>query len=330
MRMKGAILICVLALGGVLTIDISASYGTEVLRVGHIVSRESSVGKGVERFAELVESKTMGKLVIKVFPRSQLGGPKVLLDLVIKGGLALAVVPTRVLTTRIEKAMVLELPFLFLSYNEADKFLEGNVGKAILRLLSEAGVLGLCYFEHGLVGIASRVRAIYKVEDYRGLRIRIGSPQFVSDSVELLGASPITLPVEDVYFALQRGVADATLTTVTDFSHFKYNEILSYLSLTNHFYVSQILIVNRQRYDQLPLELRESLSQAASEASKYQRKLSRTGEEKILNHMEESGVKIVRGPDRLSMRKAVSPIYEEAKRLLDCSQCKKFPWCCIW
>jgi tripartite ATP-independent transporter DctP family solute receptor len=330
MQAKRFILAWVIMFGFCLGIENGSSYGAEILKVGHLVPPESSIGKGVEHFARLVETKSGGKWIAKVYPKGQLGGAAQLLDQVVQGTLDLAVVPNPLLASRVEKVAVLELPFLFFSYEEADEFLEGKVGRGILRVLSNIGVSGLCYFEEGFMGIASRARAVRRVEDYRGLKIRIASPQFVSESIKLLGASPIRIPIAEVTSTLRMGAADATLTTVTTFSLFKFNEILPYLSLTNQFYVSQIMIVNSRRFEQIGLEVGRILSQAATEASTSQRESSRAYEQNTLRNMEETGVKVVKDPDRASMREAVSRIYEELRSRFDCSECKKFPWCCVW
>ena len=72
------------------------------------------------------------------------------------------------------------------------------------------------------------------------------------------------------------------------------------------------------------------VSEAAAEASRYERELSRSNEDGILKDMEGRGVRVVRNPDRESMRKTMEPIYENAKKVLECEDCRIFPWCCLW
>ncbi len=330
MRRRIISFIYILVLGISLGINAYPSWGMDILNLGHVFPPESSVGKGAERFADLVKTKSDGKVIIKVFPSGTLGSISQLMKMVKEGSINLSIIPTRLLATLDARVGVLELPFLFFSYNEADEFLEGKVGKSILRILSGEGVRGLCYFELGFLSIASKVRPINKVEDYKGLQIRIGSSDMVESSIRLLGAQPIRLPMAEVYVALQRGLADATLTTVSSYRFFKYYEILPFLSLTNHFYASHILIMNRTKLDRLPQKFQEILYVAAMESSKDQRDLSRQAEEKILKNMEDKGVKVVRAPDKKSMKKFVQPIYKKTKERLGCKDCKTFPWCCLW
>jgi len=252
------------------------------------------------------------------------------MEMVQGGSIDLAIIPTGLLATLDARVGVLDLPFLFFSYNEADEFLEGKVGKSILRILSGKGVLGLCYFELGFVDIASKMRPISKVEDYKGLLIRIGSSDMLESSIRLLGAQPIRLSMAEVYVALQRGLADATLTTVSGYSFFKYYEILPFLSLTNHFYDSYILIMNRMKIVRLSQKFQEIFHIAALESSKYQRDLSRKAEKTILKNIEDKGVEVVSAPDKKSMKNSVQPIYEKTKERLGCKDCKTFPWCCLW
>lgn len=330
MRRRIISFIYILVLGISLGINAYPSWAMEILNLGHEFPPESSVGKGAERFADLVKTKSDGEVIIKVFPSGTQGSISQLMEMVQGGFIDLAIIPIWLLATLDARVGVLELPFLFFSYNEADQFLEGKVGKSILRILSGKRVRGLCYFELGFLGIASKERPINKVEDYKGLRIRIGSLETVESSIRLLGAQPVRLPIGEVYVALQRGLADATLTTVSDYSFFKYYEILPFLSLTNHFYASHILIMNRTKLDRLPQKFQEILYAAAMESSKDQRDLSRQAEEKILKKIEGKGVEVVTAPDKKSMKNSVQPIYEKTKERLGCKDCKTFPWCCLW
>ena len=330
MRRRIISFIYILVLGISLGINAYPTWAMDILNLGHAFPPESSVGRGAEHFAELVRTKSNGKVIIKVFPSGKLGSTSQLMEMVKNGSIDQSIIPTGLLATLDARVEVLELPFLFFSYNEADEFLEGKVGKSILRILSGKGVLGLCYFELGFLGIASKERPINKVEDYKGLLIRIGSSNMVESSIKLLGAQPIRLPMSEVYPALQRGLADATLTTVSSYRFFKYYEILPFLSLTNHFYVSYILIMNKAKLDHLTQKFKKILYEAAMESSKYQRDLSRQAEEEILKNMEDKGVKVVRAPDKKSMKKSVQPIYKNKKESLGCKDCKMFPWCCLW
>lgn len=294
-----------LAFGIFLAMHASPSPEGEVPRLGHVFAPELPVWQGAERFAKLVRQLERG-----------------VIDLVIT--------PSGYLCSRVERTTVLEVPFLFASYAEADRFLEGKVGKAILRLLSETALGGLGYFETGFVGIAGRTRAVKTAEDYRGLRIRIGTPPMIERSVALLGAQSVKLPPAGVYKAVQQGFADATLTTALGYSRFKYNGILPFLSMTHHVYASQILIVNESKLDRLAPDFQQIITDAALEASGYERALSRGTEDRVLRDMEERGVEVVRPHDIASMREAVEPVYEKTKTRLQCQDCKIFPWCCLW
>ena len=329
MGIKYGLFIRILLFSILFSMHSSNSWGTVVLKLGHADPPFLPVSKGAERFARNVESMSGGKMKVEVFPSGTLGSLLSLIPQVENGVIDFAIVPTRAIVPRVNKAIILELPFLFSSYEEVDRFLEGKVGTSILGLLSKTRLQGLSYFELGFVGIASRKQAIRKVEDYKGLKIRIGTPEMIEKSVALLGASTIKLPLAEVYTALERGVADAALTTTLTYDYFKYNEILPFLSLTNHLYASYVLIMNQKRLASLSPELNAIISEAAMDASRYERELSRKNENSILEDMEKKGVTVVRDPDRESMRKSVDPVYEETRKRLDCEDCKIFPWCCL-
>jgi len=299
--------------------------------LGHEKDPVSPISKGIANFSNLITGKSKDKYNVEAYGMSKLGKGRELLELVKIGMLDLAVIRASILVDAIAEIGVLNLPFLFNSHEEADEFIEGEAGKSILELLSNLDVKGLSYYEDGYVGIASNTKPIRDVLDYKGLKVRINSPQIVSSSLELLGAIPISLRYSEVSMAAQTGVIDATLLGVQNFSRFRYHEAFKHYSLTNQFYVSQILIINKKRFDDMSKGLRQIFTRSALESSYYQKHLSRKMERELLRSMEKKGVEIVRNPNKVAMKKAVSKIYDSLRELwrrINCSKCPLPPWCC--
>lgn len=176
------------------------------LKLGHVAIEDSPIDKGIANFSDLVKSKSKGRCTVKTFGAGVLGGSKQLIESVQLGVLELAVVPTYSLQNLFEPIKVLRLPFLFQSYHEADIFFDGEAGRSILNQLSNKGILGLAYYERGMVGIATNGKPVRAVNDYKGLKIRISSRQFEAESIKILGGNPIPLSFSEVYVALQQGL----------------------------------------------------------------------------------------------------------------------------
>ena len=305
---------------------------TLILKLGNTNSPELPISKGVYQFSELAKKESQGQCIIEIIPQRTLGPVEDVFEMVKKGILDLALLPTPLLSRYVRQTGILELPFAFRTYKDADRFIEGDGGKSVLKLFLDIGLIGLSYYEHGMVGIATRKIPVKKVGDYRGLGILVNSREIVFSSIRQLGATPIRLPSAEVYVALERGLGDSSLITPLFFDLRGYEKVTRYFSLTNHFYSAQILIINKQKFDSLPKNLQQIITRVGVDTARYQRELSREIEKNILDKMESKSVGIVRNPDVIGMQEAMKPIYAENKSLwaglLDCAKCPFPPWCC--
>jgi tripartite ATP-independent transporter DctP family solute receptor len=283
-------------------------------------------------FATIVTGKSEGRYTIETYPGGQMGVDS---DLVrnVKGGygIDLAVVPTYLLESEIPALKIFKLPFLFNSYDEADNFVEDKAGNSLLEMLSNIGIVGLAFFEDGMVGISNRSRPIIQVNDYSRLKVRVPSIPIIIDSISSLGAFPTPLAFQEVYTALRQRVVDSTLATTRVFYLMKYREVQKYFSLTNQFYETQVLIMNKKKFEAISDLSKEMFQSSALEASYYQKHISRKQERDMLRLLREAGVQIISDPKKGSMRERVSEIYNKMRefwKLIDCKNCPLPPWCC--
>lgn len=107
-------------------------------------------------------------------------------------------------------------------------------------------------------------KPIQSLSDLKGLKVRVfGAAQ--TDFVRALGGEPVSLPVAEVYTALERGAVDAAITgTIAGFS-------LKWYEVTKHMVDLQIgpvmiaLIVSKRTWDKLPPDLRKALEDVGTE-----------------------------------------------------------------
>lgn len=206
------------------------------LKLGHVSDAEWPIGLGITEFAKMVETESRGSCAIKVFPEGKLGSAVDLLKMVKVGNLDLALIPASVLASYAKEIGVLGMPFVFRTYEDADRFIEGSAGDAVLRALSEIGIIGLSYYELGMIDIATNAKPIRNVQDYKGLKVLINSSEIVLSSIRLLGATPSITSPRESYHALQRGMGDSILTSVLFYDLRHYKDVAPNLSITHQFY----------------------------------------------------------------------------------------------
>jgi TRAP-type C4-dicarboxylate transport system substrate-binding protein len=96
------------------------------LKLGHDNSVRLPIAEGVVEFAKLIKKNSRGRYSINIFPEGQLGSQVDLLKSVQMGSLDFALVTPSVLAREIKEIRFLEMPFIFPTYEDADKFIKSN------------------------------------------------------------------------------------------------------------------------------------------------------------------------------------------------------------
>lgn len=100
-----------------------------VLRASHSCAISHPYQLGLEKFAELVDEKTNGAVQIDIFHSAQLGDERANIEDLQMGTLDIAVSSTGPLGNFVSDYLILDLPFLFTSYEHAHAVLDGEIGQ---------------------------------------------------------------------------------------------------------------------------------------------------------------------------------------------------------
>lgn len=179
-----------------------------VLKLGHFGPGPDPFSKSVEAFAARVEALSGGDLKIQIFPAGQLGNEKQQIS-ALQGGLQeMLVTSSTNLSNMKPELALLDLPFVFSSYAEADAVTMGPVGAKMLDGLEGNGMIGMALWENGFRALSNSQRNVETPEDMQGLKIRvIGAPVFI-DTFTALGTNPVPMPFPELYSAMETGTVD--------------------------------------------------------------------------------------------------------------------------
>ena len=144
---------------------------------------------GAEKWAELINKKSGGKMTLKVFP-STLGGDVQVLSSVQGGTIDFASMNSGSCRESRRNSRSSTFPFMFDSGPEADKVLDGSFGKKLADLLPAKGLYNLVYLELGFRQITNSKRPITKASDIEGLKLRVIQSPIYVDTFSALGANP--------------------------------------------------------------------------------------------------------------------------------------------
>ncbi|MEX2644073.1 MAG: TRAP transporter substrate-binding protein [Acetobacterales bacterium] len=286
-----------------------ASAATE-LRFGHAQPPGDTVHKAAEHFKQQVEKGSNGEIVVNVFPAGQLGSNKAMVEGIRLGTLDITANGNPFWTGFNPVQNVLDLPYLFESYEHAYRVLDGDVGRNILKGLESKGVKGIAFWEIGFRNVTNNVRPIEKPEDLKGIKVRTTPNKAHVKAFQLLGANPVTMSFTDVYMALQTGTVDAQENPVGLIYSNRFNEVQKHLSLTRHAYTPYVFAMNLAKFNALSPEHQKLVLDAGISAAERQRQANRDLEEGQLAELKKSGMQVIEDVDPAPFRKIV---YEPVK-----------------
>jgi tripartite ATP-independent transporter DctP family solute receptor len=288
-------------------------------KFGYGASDSHPQGMAAKRFAELVKTKTDGRVTVNTYGSGKLGSDPQMQSSVQGGTLEMMTGPTSNLVGSIKEFGIFDLPFIFSSYKEADAVLDGVVGKALLNKLDSLNLVGLSYQENGFRHITNSKRPIKKLEDIQGLKIRvIQNPVFI-DTFKALGANPVPMPFTDLYNALESKAVDAQENPPGLIEASKFYEVQKYATLTGHIYSPFIVIASKKWFSTLSDADKKAVKDAATEAAVYQRKMSRDMAENIAGKVLPGfgmQVNTLSAEEQGRLREAVKPVVAKYSQTL--------------
>ncbi|ABD88776.1 TRAP transporter substrate-binding protein [Rhodopseudomonas palustris] len=290
----------------------AAAQSPIVIKFSHVVAPNTPKGLAAEKFKELAEKYTAGKVKVEVYPNSQLYKDKEELEALQLGAVQmLAPSNSKFGPIGVREFEVFDLPYILSDLPTLRKVTDGPLGTKLLKLLDGKGMTGLAYWDNGFK-IMSANKKLVAPADYKGLKFRIQSSKVLDAQFRALGAIPQVMAFSEVYQALQTGVVDGQENTPSNMYTQKMHEVQKFTTLTNHGYLGYVVIVNKKFWDDLPANLRTELDKAMKEASAYGNSLSAKENEDALAEMQKSGktelVKLTPEQDA-AMRKAMESVY---------------------
>jgi C4-dicarboxylate-binding protein DctP len=285
-----------------------------VIKFSHVVAPDTPKGKGAEKFKELAEQYTGGKVRIEVYPNSQLYKDKEELEALQLGAVQmLAPSSAKFGPIGVREFEVFDLPYILPDKVALRKVTDGPVGRRLLNLLGPKGMVGLAYWDNGFK-VMSANRPLRMPEDFKGLKMRVQSSKVLEAQMRGLGAIPQVMAFSEVYQALQTGVVDGSENTPSNMYTQKHNEVQKFITLSDHGYIGYTLIANKKFWEGLPPDIRGELERAVADATRYANDISQAENDDALEKIRKAGTStfITLTPDqKAAWRKAVLPVYDE-------------------
>jgi C4-dicarboxylate-binding protein DctP len=285
-----------------------------IIKFSHVVAPRTPKGQAAERFKELAEKLTRGRVKVEVYPNSQLYKDKEELEALQLGAVQmLAPSLAKFGPLGVKEFEAFDLPYIFPTKAALYAVTEGPIGKGLLKKLEQKGITGLAYWDNGFK-VMSANRPLHAPADFRGLRMRIQGSKVLDAQMRALGAYPQPLAFSDAYPALQSGLVDGTENPPSNMYTQKMHEVQKHLTVSNHGYLGYAVIVNRKFWDGLPSDVRGQLEQAMREATTFEKQIAQRDNDDALAAIRKTGkttIYTLTPQEQAQWRRALLPVQQQ-------------------
>ncbi|SDY11158.1 C4-dicarboxylate-binding protein DctP [Modestobacter sp. DSM 44400] len=297
---------------------------TFTIKFSHVVAPKTPKGQAAEKFKELVEEKSDGKITVDVFPNSELYGDKDELQALQSNSVQVLAPASAKFTTLAPALQVLDLPFLFDSVDDIPKVVSPDTpaGKAIFenQALADNNIKVLGLWDNGLKQLSSNTE-MRTPADLQGLSFRIQPSDVLAAQFSAWGANSTPLAFSEVFNALQQGVIDGQENPYSNIESQNMHTVQTNITESNHGYIGYVLVINNDFLNSLPDDLQQVVQDSADEASDYNRKIAAQLNQDAKKTIEDAGTtQILKLTDqeRQAFKDAVVPaVWDQYRDVID-------------
>ena len=228
--------------------------------------------QGAERFAQLVQERTGGRVVIQVHSDAEYGTEQEIWEQLAMGGVDFARLSLAIAADDLPKLNVLQLPYLYRDAAHMWRVLDGALGEDFLQEFTRRELVGLSWYDAGARSFYAK-QPIRSLNDLAGTTVRVQDSQIVLDMMKLLGSQPVTFAYSDVYSAFQTGKIDAAENNWPAYYRMDHYKVAPYYTVDEHSRVPEVQLASGRTWAQLPEEYQSILRQCARESTQYERQL---------------------------------------------------------
>ena len=287
-----------------------------ILRLANPMATGDNVTVGLDKFKELVEKKSEGAIEIQHYPNAVLGSDRATTEQCQGGSIEMSSCSSPNMASFVPEMMAFDLPYITSpKYQQQlyDALDHGELGQYYKEQANKKGLEIIMFSEFGYRNFATADSELTNLGDLQNLKLRTTDSQVEVAVAKALGATPMPIAWGETYTSLQQGSVDGEGNTYSLLYNAKHHEALDYMIDSEHNYSMHILVMNKDYYDALPVELQELLTQSALEATEYQREvtveISANAEKEIANH----GVEIYKLTDeeKQAFKDATKGVWEQ-------------------
>jgi TRAP-type transport system periplasmic protein len=224
---------------------------------------------------EAVRSETNGRVVTTVYAENNKlpGGDPEAFQKLLAGEVQFFTLMGGIIGTVVPVAEAQQVPFAFASSRDAHKAIDGPFGRYIGEEMAAKGMylFPVAGFDNGMRQVTTVTRPIAIPEDLAGIKIRVPPGQMIFDTFAAFGAQPVTTPANQIYNALKAGRVEAQENPLAIMEGYKLDEMIKYVSMTNHMWSGFNLMAHLATWQRLPDDIKGVIERNAAVHVRRQR-----------------------------------------------------------
>ncbi|CAM5220938.1 Tripartite ATP-independent transporter DctP family solute receptor OS=Castellaniella defragrans OX=75697 GN=HNR28_001846 PE=3 SV=1 [Castellaniella defragrans] len=261
------------------------------------------VNEAIKHIAE----ETHGRVAIRLYPNSALGGDTQMFAQLRSGALEIMQISDLIVSDTIPEPAIACIPFAFSSSDDTWKAMDGPLGAYIRKRIEDK--LHLHPFgkgwDAGFRNVFTNSKPVHKAGDMKGLKLRVLKAPILIEFFEAVGSSPVPLDSNQMYTALQTNLVDGAEQPLISIETFKFYETSKYVSMTRHQGTTFETLVNGRTWERIPKDLQEVIERNFNKYALLQREDIKEGYRTLQALLEKQGMKFIDHPDRESFKKII-------------------------
>lgn len=266
-----------------------------LIRISHTGAADNEFSLGYEKFKELVEARSDGRVQVKIFPNAVLGSDRVAGEATQQGNLEVASIATNIMSSFTKSALAFDMPYVC-SPDKMKPYLEalayGDLNAYLREQLEKVGLVPFMFNATAMRSYVFTKKDVQSLADMRGVKIRATPSPIDVANAKAVGMNPTALAFDAVYQALQQGTVEGELLSFTSMKSFNRAEIIKYMIVTQHNFPIHVACMNKDYFYKLPEDIRQIVLDSAREAQEYEWQLMERLEQEGLEYCNQNGVKV--------------------------------------
>ena len=282
---------------------------TAVLKLASAVPPGSPWDGLLKEYKKKVEARAGGRLKVKLLLGAVADDERENVRLCKSGELQAVAASSGAVASVVPELAVVEIPFLFRSFEEADEAIDGTLGPALEPIAREAGLVIGFWSENGFRHFGLKSGFVKSPADLAGKKMRAQENQVHLEMYRNLGASPVPVPTTEVLPALKDGSVDGFDQALVYMLAKGWHAAIKYVTLSGHIYQPSLVVFNKAWFDGLPADLQTILLEEGKAIQAKGRTMVRAATRKQVKTLTDAGVQVyeLTEAERAGFEKATAP-----------------------